>query len=51
MTDSSPVSGCPSSVIFNAPNKDKERCGILNPNRLAAFYEQAVARSGGRFFS
>ncbi len=25
------------------------RCGILNPNRLAAFYEQAVAESGGRF--
>ncbi len=25
------------------------RCGILNPNRLAAFYEQAVGRSGGRF--
>ena len=25
------------------------RCGILNPQRLAAFYEQAVARLGGRF--
>ncbi len=26
-----------------------QRCGILNPNRLAAFYAQEVARLGGRF--
>lgn len=25
------------------------RCGILNPNRLAGFYAQEVARLGGRF--
>jgi glycine/D-amino acid oxidase-like deaminating enzyme len=25
------------------------RCGILNPHRLAAFYEQGVTRLGGRF--